>query len=501
MIKTGEARAAAASVITAMHQPWRDAARQAATLRRWRRDAVTRVRPLLHSLRARPAPLCGGWQGVFGTQPLRRRLLASIGSVGGATSCAAVACGVAVVPAAHAGFGAYTPGLGAQSTGAAGIAYSLVQDSTTLSANPALARQLGARLDLTLEYDGAYSTFSINGNLLGPNRKYRSRARHFGVPQAGFTMALSDDWSFGMTGFVAGLGSDYKDSPFRRFGGDERASLMLNQVGVSTALAWEPVATQSFGLALNLSYDAIEVSGVQSLALFSESPQRFSDRGMDGAPGIGFTLGWYGRLAPWLAAGAGYRSKTYALARIEQYEGLLPEQGTLEFPAVYGAGIAVEPRAGWTFALEFQRAEYSDEITFSSPLSQIREHRFGSDQGPGFGWVSQNIARLAVTWAPNPAWLLRAGYGRGSAQIPRSETLLSAFAPNTGTAHYTAGATWTRDSGWAYTLAAGYAPKVRLRGRDSIPAIAGGGEADIELESPFFVLSASRAFDWQWRDD
>lgn len=429
---------------------------------------------------------------------LMRRIADSMGPVGGAASCAAVVCGVVVLPDAQAGYGAYTPGVGARSTAVGGIVYSLVQDTTPLSSNPALAQPLGTRADLTLEYDGAYSDFYIHDNLLGRDQAYQSSARHFFFPQAGIAVALSEELSFAMTGFLAGFGAEYKDSPLARFGGDDEASLYLNQAGVSTVLAYEVLPEQSIGLSLNLSYDLLDVKGLGAFANFSETPEHFTDQGRDGVLGVGVTIGWYGRLTPWLSAGLGYRSKTWATGRIKKYEGLLPEQGNLEFPAFYGGGFAVTPHPDWTIAVEVQQVAYSDEVTFSNSLAQIRGNRFGSDDGPGFGWKTQDIARLGIVYQPSHQLTLRAGYSHGTAQMPRSETLLGAFAPNTGRSHYSLGGTWARDDGWEFTVAVAYAPNVMLRGRDSIPAIAGGGEADVEIHAPTVDLSVSRRFDFQF---
>lgn len=417
-------------------------------------------------------------------------------------ACIGLATLAGVAPCtAGAGFGAYLPGLGARSNGAGGIVYSLVQDTTPLSSNPALARIMGTRGDASLAWFQSRGNTYIRDNLLGPDDKFNVVDGDYFFPYAGFTLSLNDRLSFGMTGFLAGLGAVYDESPLRRFGGDDAASLSALQAGVSTLIAYEILPNHNLGISFNLSYDGIEVEGLgDTLARFSESPEHFTDQGLDGVVGLGYSIGWYAQLRPWLAGGAAYRSKTYTQGKIDRYKGLLPDQGNLQFPAFYGAGLALTPAPGWTFALEAQRVEYSKVLAFSSPLSQFPQQRFGADHGPGFGWHSQNVYRGAVQYAPSRALELRAGYAYGTQPIPRSETLFTSLAPDTNRRFYSLGGTWYRDRGWEWTAALGYEPTSTLRGKDSLPLIAGGGEIDVDNSFVSITVSVSRQFDYQWRD-
>lgn len=400
---------------------------------------------------------------------------------------------------AHAGFGAYLPGLGARSNGAGGIVYSLVQDTTPLSSNPALARVMGTRVDGTLAWFQSRASLAIHDNLRGRDQDVDVVDNNYFFPYAGFTVQLSDTLSFGMTGFLAGMGAVYEDSPYARFTGDDKTSLVAFQTGVSSILAYEIAPMQNVGISFNLGYDGLDLKGLGgALSYGSETPRHFTDQGLDGAFGLGFSIGWYGEITPWLAAGAAYRSKTFPLSKIDEYEGLLPDQGTLQFPAFFGGGFSLMPLPGWTFAVELQRVLYDDVLTFSNGIEQFPQDRFGADDGPGFGWRSQNVFRTAVVYEARPSLTLRAGYAHGSAQIRPANTLLAGLTPSTPRTFYSLGTTWIRDSGWEWTAALGYEPKTRLRGKDSIPAIAGGGEADVANSFFSVTLSVSRQFDFQW---
>lgn len=386
--------------------------------------------------------------------------------------------------------------MGARSTGAAGMVYSLVQDTVPLSSNPALASSLGNRLDLTLEYDRpTVSNFYLHGNPAGGDQKFGNDDQNFLFPYAGFSRQLDHGLAVAMTGFIAGAGAGYEPSPFERFGGDPETSFQLFQVGISTIVAYEVLPDQHLGLSLNLSYDAVEVKGLgQGFAQLSETPEHFSDQGRDGSLGAGISLGWHGQLTPWLAAGAAWRSKTFAAKRIDRYEGLLPDRGRLEFPSFFGGGFALTPIASWTFAVEAQRYDFAKVAAFGNSLAQLPEHAFGANGGPGFGWRSQNVLRTAVLYEARPDLVLRAGYARGTQVASSSDTLLAAFAIGITTNHYTAGATWKPDGKWEWTGSVAWAPATRVNGRNSIPQFAGGGEADVETSALAISIALSRRF-------
>jgi long-chain fatty acid transport protein len=415
-------------------------------------------------------------------------LRAVCGTVGG------VLLTLAAMPA-KAGYGAYQMAYGGQSGGLGGVAYAVPQDTTPLSANPALAMSLGTRWDLGMDWETVDPTTSIHGNLLGRNERYPSRKRDFPVPRFGFSRPMDEAWAVGMTGFFAGFGADYPKSPLERFGGDPRVTLALAQAGISTALAYALAPRQHLGLSLNLSYQELSLKGAGSFARLSDSPDHFTNQGRDGSLGVGFTLGWNGALTPWASAGLGYRSKTWA-QRFKDYAGLLPQQGLLELPAVYGGGLAVTPVPEVTLVLEVQRVLYEDQKATGNPLSQfLREgQRFGSDDGPGFGWNDQTIYRIGLAWHATSRLLLRGGYSYGTQQIPASETLFASFGPSCGQRHASTGFTYGWGAGWELTGALSKQFRNQVHGENSIPLLAGGGEVDLELRNYSISFAIGRRY-------
>lgn len=395
---------------------------------------------------------------------------------------------------AQAGYGVYSHGYGIKSLGYAGLAYTLAEDSYTLAQNPAGAAALGDRFDFGLDVELALPQASIRDNRFGPDDRYHSEANLFPIPQVGAVRALSDRLSIGTTAFFAGFGSDYRRSPYERFGGDPRITLRLAQVGVTGALSYMAAPGQALGIAANLSYQELDVKGAQVFASMSQDPQHFTNQGKDGVPGIGFTLSWMGALTQSLTGGIGYRSRTWS-GRFKEYAGLLPDRGRLDLPQQFGGGLSWEFVPRWLIAGEFQRVFYSSETATGNHFSgNLLGEPLGSKQGPGFGWDSQNVYRLGLAHQVSDSLTLRAGYIYGTQIKQPSQNLLGALAPLVGRRNYTLGATWRWSPDWEISGYTGMGPKSRIRGEGSIPLLLGGGEIDQECAQYFLGLAFARHF-------
>jgi long-chain fatty acid transport protein len=396
---------------------------------------------------------------------------------------------------AHASYGIFAHGTGIESLGMGGLSFIAVSESYTAPTNPARLHQIGNRYDIGLDWLFVTGGGTIRDNAAGPDERFYSHGRrHFYVPQAGMIRRINDRLTLGIAGFSAGVGSDYKGSPYVRFGGDERAGLLLSQSGIATALSWQVLPEQALGLSLNLAYQLYEAKGLDVFSTNSQNPGRFSDQGKGEAFGIGYTLGWSGQLLPWLEGALSYRSKTYS-ERTKRYEGLLPNRGLLETPAIWGGALAVVPAPGWVIAVEGQRIEYASEAAYGNSIRQLTEQGipFGAENGPGFGWRDQNIWKIGVSYQATPKLVLRTGASYGTELIPRSETFLSMLAAGIGRKHYTFGATYDI-GGWELSGYYAFMVDERVHGVDSIPDAFGGGEADLRFRLHPFGISFGRRF-------
>lgn len=386
-------------------------------------------------------------------------------------------------------------GNGIRSMGMGGTVYATGEETTTLAANPALALSLGRRYDVGADLFMPEARASYTGNQAGSSEEfYKTSGRtYYWIPQGGVNLPLSDRLALGFTLISAGLGPDYDRSPYQRFGAERRASMFLMSSSLVSALAYEIAPGHAVGISLNLGYQTLAVKGLQFGQGISVNPDRVTNQGTDGAMTAGFGLGWKGDLTPWLSAAASYRSRNWT-EKHKDYAGLLPEGGRLDVPAVWGVGVALKPIRNWTFAFDFQRFEHEAEKAFGNRLSQLEQgHLLGSADGPGFGLKDQDAYKFGVAWQRTPRLTLRAGYITASQAVRSSETLFAFLGPVVMTEHYTAGFTYDLD-GWEWSGFYAHVPRQQIRGRNSLPAALGGGEADLTNEVETIGLSLGRRF-------
>lgn len=386
-------------------------------------------------------------------------------------------------------------GSGIKAQGFGGVGLVAAEDAISLAANPASALAIAHRLDLGLDAFTIRATASYRGNAAGPDQGFKNQGKqYFAIPQFGYSRPLGERLAVGLTAVGAGLGPDYAPaSPFERFGGPERSSLSFAQYGLSAVLALQIHPQHRVGLSLNPSYQVLRVQGIQPFTALSAEPERVTDQGKDGRFGIGYTLGWQGQFGDDWRAGVAYRSKTYA-ERHRRYAGLLPDRGRLEAPAFYGAALAWTGLPALTLAVEVQRFEHAAEPALGNPRSRLDDgHLLGSARGPGFGHADQNVLKLGLAWQALPQLKLRVGGIRATQIIQPGETLFGILGAVTPTTHFTAGFTLDH-AHWEWSGMAFHTPRQTVRGRDSIPAELGGGDADLAMEGIGIGFALGRRF-------
>lgn len=401
---------------------------------------------------------------------------------------------------AHAVLGLFEHGAGIAAMGFGGVSYAVAMDSNAIGANPAHAAAMERRFDLGISIAIPEADGRILGNALDEDSTHDTGNTLLAIPQGGWAQALGDRWSYGTTLQNAGIGPSYSDNPYQRFGSDGEAELSLGQMTLVNALAYRIHPDHTVAAALNISYQTLEARGLGAFAApegsdnnVSVAPSAVTNRGTDGAWGLGFSLGWSGHLSERIQAGAAYRSPTWT-QKHRDYKGLLPEGGRLELPAIYGAGLAMALGGGWRVALEYQHYAYESQKAFGNRLSQLADgNRLGSENGPGFGFRDQDVLKLGVDWQATPRLALRAGFVRASQIVRRSETLFSFLGAVMNRSHYTLGAAYTWDK-WELSGYFAHAPESTVRGEGSIPDNLGGGEADVSFSVQHFGLSLGHRF-------
>ncbi len=404
------------------------------------------------------------------------------------------AAGLHAVPAV-AGYGVFSHGYGMKSEGAGGVAVARAEDTPGMAANSAAVMSLGHRADLGMDWLYVEAGSRVEDNAAGADQTHGSDGqRNFFIPQGGWSRSLGERAAIGVTVFSAGFGTDYKSSPYQRFGGDARAGIKLMQTVVSTSLGYAVVPGQNVGVGLNLAYQEINAQGLDFLAPLSQSPGQVSDQGSDSAYGYSLQLGWQGRLGERLSGGLAWRSPT-RLGKFDRYRGLLPNGGELDLPESWSAGLHYRLTPAFDVSVDFSRVLFSREAATGNPVSRLAQGRaLGSDGGPGFGWRDQDLYKLGLGWQATTALRLRAGYSRASEIIPPSETFFGMTAPVVMKEHYTAGATLATEGGWEWTGCIAYAPRRQVNGQASIAPAFGGGEANIHASQFIAGVSIGKRF-------
>lgn len=408
-------------------------------------------------------------------------------------STALVAVGCLFASSAHATLGIFEHGTGIKSLGYGGVSYIGVEESTAISANPALTFGIGDRFDIGADILVVRGGTRISGNAAGPDEHYNSTGKkYFPIPQFGFSTRIGERWAFGVSAFAAGLGPDYPRSPYARFAQGQGADIearsavaqnTLKIAGIALTLAHEVVPGQSIGIAANLQHQSLSTNGTAPFAPLSESPEFVGDQGQHGGFGASVTVGWTGHITPWLDGALSYRSKTWQ-QKIEQYRGLLPDQGRLALPAIFGGALRVKLAPDWNAAIEYQHFAYQRSNAFGNSIGLIFEGRpLGSDNGPGFGWNNQNVYKLGVEHALAKDWTLRGGFIYSTQVLSKSNTFFNGLAPATPKFHLTGGFTYAFGEGSEFTMFGAVSDDRTVKGQNSIPAAFGGGEADINFQS------------------
>ena len=427
----------------------------------------------------------------------------------------AVAIAAAFAPAASFATNGYAPhGQGVKAQGMGGVATALPQDTISAATNPANLAFVGDRLDVGLTWFRPQREAQICNNFglnpLGCESFDGNGKENFFIPDFGYSKVINPNLSAGVVVYGnGGLNTQY-DSGIPLFAdprafGQQTAGVDLMQLFIAPTVAFKPAPNHSIGVSLNIVYERFKAEGLQNFTLvppfspfpfpFSESPDSVTNKGYDGAWGWGLRLGWTGEVAPGLMFGASYQTKTW-MENLDKYKGLFAGQGDFSIPQNGSIGVSWKATPALTLAADIQWIDYEQIDAIANPIQNLTEqgNLLGSSSGPGFGWESMTIYKFGVAFDVNPQWTLRAGYSYASQPIPSSQTLFNILAPATIEQHLTLGATWKIDPKQELSFAYMHAFENEVNGSGSIPALFGGGEANIKMYQDSLGISYGYKF-------
>lgn len=373
--------------------------------------------------------------------------------------------------------GYFQPGYGVQSVGMGGVAIALPLDTQSAASNPAAMAWVGNRLDvgLSLFRPRRFATLTMPTGSMTFSGNEKS---NFLVPEVGFNRMITPRLALGVVVFGnGGMNTGYSNlnsatrgaqcanpQVLQQFGGSAQACMAspvgqlgafgvgsvgvdLQQLFIAPTLAYRLNDRNTIGITVDFIHQSFAATGIQAFQGMSTNPQNLTNRGHAGSNGVGFRIGWMGKLTDNLTLGLTYQPKIH-MSRFNKYSGLFAGRGSFNIPASYGVGVAWKPDPQLTLAGDIVRIEYGDVAAISNPMINSMicttpdSCGLGSASGTGFGWQSVTVVKLGVQYALNRQFTLRAGWNHSDQPVPSADAFINVLAPGVEQNHLTLGATY-----------------------------------------------------------
>ena len=396
-----------------------------------------------------------------------------------------VALSIGVTTTAFATDGYFSSGYGAKQSAMGGVGVALPGDSMAAAANPAGMVVVGNRFDLNLTIFRPNRNGTIVGNQLPPgypdvNGTYDANGESsFYIPEFGYNHLFNPKLSFGISIYGNG-GMDTSYTTAIPLLGNTKAGVDLQQMFIAPTVAYKLTPRNAIGVSLTIAYERFNAEGLQNFATDTASiaPQNVTNRGNDSTLGEGFRIGWIGQVNRIVTLGATYQSRTW-MGKLNRYSGLFAQQGSYDIPANFAGGVAVKVGGKATVGFDLERILYGQVKSIAN--SGFNKALLGSDNGPGFGWHDITASKVGLEYRMNARLTLRGGYNHSGVPFPAHETFFNLLAPGIVQDHATFGVTWGLRGHKEVTVAYAHAFANTVDGISSIPAYAGGGNANLYM--------------------
>ena len=355
------------------------------------------------------------------------------------------ACALALSDPAWAINGAEQGGHGAANASMGGAAIALPLDAEAAANNPAGLAMVPTSVTtgLQLFHGKSSSEYVLPGNDLHNQSSTVA-------PEGGVAWHASTDWTLGLSGDVAGAGSNYKH-PALPVPGAPNAKLSLAVLELIPTVAWRPRNDLAIGVALNVAHERFEAQGVIVPAPVPGGLLSLPLHGKQQADGVGLRAGMLWSPTPEIALGVNLKSRTH-MSRLAGYEQdlLAYSAGRIDVPSEFGVGAAWRPTQTFTLAADYLRINWGELGMMKDPA--------------GFRWRNQPVGRLGAAWAMNSDLTLRAGYSRSRRQITSDRTVQNLLVPAIHDHAFTTGVTWQLARPDALSVGYELDPKATLHG-------------------------------------
>ena len=436
---------------------------------------------------------------------------------------AAVTAAVLIPTTAMATNGMFMMGNGTKANGRAGVGIGMADSAISAADNPAAMVNVGNRVDFGIQVFDPNREAEVTGNAgaffaPGETSGKANSDGPFYIPEAGFNYMLSDDMSLGLTVVgTGGMNTNYES--FTLFNGSPAmggsyphdVGMNLEQVRILPTLAFKLNENHSVGVSLQVAYQQVKTWGLDNFdnAGFSSNPGSVTGKGRDDAWGYGISVGWQGKITDRLTIGAVYNSEI-DMDELDDYSGLLADDGDLDVAENYGIGIAFQATDKLMIGFDVQQINYSDvksigntinssncagnPMTGGCPSMMTPGSQLGDKNGSGFGWDDMTVYKLGIEYQWNNELTLRAGYSQADGPIDKDQTFFNILAPAVVEEHATIGMTYVLPNESEISMFYMHAFEEEVKGNNSIPGGFGGGEANIKMYQDAFGI----AYGWNF---
>lgn len=384
---------------------------------------------------------------------------------------------------------------GTKSMGRAGAVMAKPLDALCIAYNPAGLVWVDEQLNvggIWIRQDGRAK---ISGNpFVGGSYQSHERASTF-LPEVGACMHYYQcNWTVGVAAYTRDFSKTNYGIAFPILG-TSKLGLEYEHETISPAFAVKFGRYHSVGVSLDLMAQRLKVNGLENLAIFSEHPNKFTNKGYDYSLGVGCTVGLLSEVWNCTRIGLAW-SPAIQMQNFRKYKGLLAKDGQLHFPDRFMGGISVDIFDNFTIEVDAEHAPWNRISAIAHPIDELFEEGelFGSDEGAGLGWMDQMIWRMGCEYVYNECISMRAGYEHSRSPVRRSQTFFNMLTPNVIQDWITAGFTWNSRRVGELSIYTGYGFNNNIKGKNSIPDLLGGGEVDLEDRQLNIAVSWSKYY-------
>ncbi|ARU30554.1 long-chain fatty acid transporter [Sulfuriferula sp. AH1] len=402
--------------------------------------------------------------------------------------------GITLPGAAMATNGMFSSGYGMVANGMGGAATAMSEDAFGGANNPASMVFVGDRIDFGASLFSPRREASNAGGAFG-NVVSESDSNYFAIPEFGYNKMMNPNLSLGVSVYGnGGMNTDYPAlsgmGTTNILGGSGSLGVDLMQLIVAPTAAFKITPNHSIGISPLLGYQRFKAQGLQGFTAISTDPTHVTNNGYDDAFGAGVRVGYMGKITPQLTIGLAYSSKV-DMQKMKKYAGLFAEQGNLDLPENYDAGVAYKFTPDLTVALDYQRINYSGVAAIGNASIANLANGLGSNNGSGFGWHDIDVWKLGAEYKYNKNWIMRAGWNHGDNPVQSADVTFNILAPGVIKDHLTMGTTYTTSTGGELTVAYTHGFENSVSGPR--PAAFGGGTDTIRMHQDILGI----AYGWK----